>query len=66
MNKFAKITLFLLPITLLFLIFFKIIFEKGFFMNGDSVFGYFTYFYYFVHDGPLVSQNLLLGFLVFF
>jgi hypothetical protein len=65
MNKFAKITLFLLPITILFLIFYKIIFEKGFFMNGDSILGYFTYFYYFVHGGPLISQNLLLGFPVF-
>lgn len=65
MDKINKVIAFLLPITVIFLIFYKIIFENGFFMNGDSIFGYFTYFYYFVHKGSLISQNILSGFPVF-
>lgn len=65
MKRSHKIIAFLLPITVFFLIFYKIIFEKGFFMNGDSIFGYFTYFHYFVHGGSLISQNILSGFPVF-
>jgi hypothetical protein len=56
---------FLLPLFLITLIFFKIIFKDQFFLNGDSLYGFYAYYKYFVQGGSIITQNILSGFPVF-
>ncbi len=54
-----------LPIFLIGFIFFNIIFKNEFFLNGDSLYGFYAYYKYFVQEGSVITQNILSGFPVF-
>ncbi len=61
-GKYFDILIFTLPIISVLFIFRNIIFTDSITYNGDFLFNYYPYFYYFSKGAPLIIQEILSGF----